>query len=127
MQRCRYGVRLDALDDALLREVIAIYDTTVGGHGTRFTRGRSDGSLTEYVQRGHQYGNAAEWRYGSRLSGHGKLFVWAERGSSEDLVRFSFDPNDAEGPEADALVAAFAEAIDVFLRDHPLGVELPKR
>jgi len=120
----KFGMKLSDLTDEILSELIILYDETVGGNGRYYPQ------TAEYVQRTLEGGHSVEKRCGSRLTGHSKLWIrWSD--TVEEVICFSFGantvPGEASKREIRKLEQSFENAVDNFLTERGLAIELPKR
>jgi len=115
------AIKLSSLTYEILRDIVNIYDSLVGGHGLKYL-GESD---LEQVKSGiRQYG-LIEWRFGSRLTPNSKL--WIERKSfsrrDDPWIIFCFDSNlnkheNAKSRnKAHSLEAEFEKAVERYLEE----------
>lgn len=116
-------MRLRDLSYSALKEIVMIYDQTVGGCGLLYF---GEHSFESYVMPRLRREESVEYRYGSRITRHSKLWIIPERVGGEELVSFRFDPNTAAG-ENDALAKKlgkkFEKAVDDFLKKKKLAME----
>ncbi len=118
------SMRLADLTNEILHEVIELYDKVVGGNGLRYF---NSGTL-QYAIELLEKRSSVEWRFGSRLSGHSKL--WIQRDYrihlSEPVIYFSFGANVDESPgirkKVQKLEANFNDAVSKLLREKGLAV-----
>ena len=118
------SIRLESLTEEVLRRVIELYDETVGGHGLRYF---NSGTL-EYAKEMLMNRSSVEWRFGSRLSGHSKLWIQFNYRTrlSEPVIYFSFGANVDESPgirrKVQKLEANFSHAVSEFLKEKGLDI-----
>jgi len=144
-----YGVLLSAVTEEALLDIYRTYLRVCGGRGAEswvdiFSKSPADiecrhETLNELLGEGHWF----EDRLGSSLmvidchrgdkpveDRDAKLFCKSVRviyygGNIRDnLVHFYFDPNIAEGKKAEAMTRAFEKAVDSFLIEKNLAIEL---
>ena len=118
------SIRLESLTEEVLRRVIELYDETVGGNGSRYF---NSGTL-QYVKEMLTNRSSVEWRFGSRLSGHSKLWIQLDYRTrlSEPVIYFSFAANVDESPgirkRVQKLEANFSRSVSEFLEERGLAV-----
>src|SRR3990167_2395298 len=118
------SIRLESLTEEVLRRVIELYDETVGGHGLRYF---NSGTL-EYAKEMLTNRSSVEWRYGSRLSGHSKLWIQLNHRTclSEPAIYFSFGANVDESPgirkKVEKLESRFSRVVSDFLKEKGLAI-----
>lgn len=119
------SMRLVDLTDEVLREIIELYDEVVGGNGLRYF----DSGTLQYAKELLEKRSSVEWRFGSCLSGHSKLWIqrnWRGK-SSDQLIYFSCGANvDMESAkirkEVKKIETNFNDAVSEFLRAKGLAV-----
>lgn len=140
------GMRPSELTPGIMDEILNLYGRVCRVPEDRiFWRRNQNGWTGAYhvrrVIEGLRHYGATEWRYGSGLPGipnvHAKLLVrkehrLCEEGEEgvEEIIRFSFDPNDSsaeEGDEAKKMKDNFRLAVEEFLVQRGLAVPLPDR
>ena len=132
-----YGVKLSKITLPLFRDIVQIYDTTVGANHEEVYD-----VLTEYdrhelesTKKALRNSGMAQWRWGAKGNHEAKLYfsreeiIYAEDGSTKDLiVRIHFDPNDDDlgtsSPESKLLINTFKERIEEHLKEKGLRTEL---
>ena len=119
---------ISALTNEILKDIVRIYDQVADSDYAReFVADPAD--RIGYVQEIFSYGNAVEWRFGSRLSSDTKMFIsktgWTRAG--DDVIRFAFDPNsyvsdpkDINQTEFEQMVQDFRNQVDQYLTEHDL-------
>ena len=117
------SMRLVDLTDEILRGVIELYDKVVGGHGLGYF---NSGTL-QYARELLEKRSSVEWRFGSRLSGHSKLWIQRDYRLSEPAIYFSFGANvDMESAkirkEVKKIETNFSSTVSEFLREKGLAV-----
>lgn len=124
----RIGVKLTALTDPLLQDIIGIYDQVVGGHASELFREQPPENKSQQILEELQQGNSAEFRFGSRLTRHSKLKIQRIGYADDDLapiVEFSFAPNtEQETADGRQLCDTFRSAVDIYLQEHELATKL---
>jgi len=108
----------------ILQEIVKLYDETVGGHGSRYV---NPWTLKDLEERNLQGRNAIEWRFGSKVTGHSKLWIHFEvpGAPAEERVYFRFGPNTSQGENEKLgrqLIKKFEKVIDKFLKERGLAV-----
>jgi len=88
-------VKLEAFTPALLGDIAGIYKETVGGNPDYWLREGQEVVVHQAVlENWDRYGAYSnEYRLGSRLSMHSKLWLVKQRAEEGDLVEVSFDGN----------------------------------
>lgn len=129
----RYGLKLSQLTEEVLKDILIIYDQVVGGAVWDRVFSKSSPSIGDRlnkIQEGLRHSNVVDWRFGSRLKGderlNAKFCLWREEGISDGdmIIRFSFDPNLVHGEEAESLQNEFEKAINNYLTQKGLAIEL---
>jgi hypothetical protein len=116
-------MRLSELTYEILEKVVKIYDETVGGYGSHYLRP----SALDYIKKEFQLGHPVEYRFGSRVTGHSKLWIQCEFFHEEGpAIYFCFGPNTDSRYEDEELAkklgADFEKAIDSFLKKEGLAI-----
>ncbi len=118
------SIRLESLTEEVLRRVIEIYDEIVGGHGLKYF----DSGTLQYAKEMLMNRSSVEWRFGSRLSGHSKLWIQRDYRTHlhESAIYFSFGANVDESPgirkKVIALETQFSRAVSEFLEEKGLAI-----
>jgi len=119
-------MKLSDLSYEIFRQIVEIYDKTVGGHGIPL---ENPWNFQDYVLAQSRRYHAVEFRFGSRLTYHSKLWIRPDSfpGQEEIIIHFDFSPNadlrtKKEKRLADKLRADFEKAIDEFLVNKSLAV-----
>lgn len=119
-------MRLSGLTYEVFQKIVKIYDETVGGHGSRYL------SLFDWGQtvKRLQIGRSVEYRFGSVITFHSKLWIRIHPSSplrGEPFVHFQFDPNadirmKKDEKLAEELKVKFKQAAGKFLEESGLAV-----
>ena len=121
-------MKLGNLNYGLLQRIVQLYDRVVGGFGSRYLNPVHLESIHETFRKGR----AVEWRFGSEITAHSKLWIdcvnFNKANPAKTLIYFWFDPNInpglGEDPElAKQLEYAFDRAIKELLGQE--GVLIP--
>lgn len=123
------GIRLSQLTEEVFLEILKLYFETVGDkhypveHRLQWLK-----CSLENVSRTLQNGHSDEWRLGSRMSMHSKLWCWQEKTlpDGDRIISFAFDPNidyltRKDEKEAKRLQRAFEKAVDNYLKKKGLA------
>lgn len=88
-------VKLEEFTPELLGDIAGIYKETVGGNPDYWVpKGREEAAYQEVINNWDRYGAYSnEYRLGSRLSMHSKLWLVKQRAEEWDRVEVSFDGN----------------------------------
>lgn len=127
----KWGMKLDHLTPEVAREILDIYFKV--GMGEAYKRERLEEEADHFAQQVPEdlaSWGASEWRYGSRLTMHSKIWVIPDHRGG-DVIRFIFDPNLEdplleEKPEIRAIETTFEERIARFLQEKGLGIPIQK-
>ncbi len=124
-------IKLSALSYEIFRQIVEIYDKTVGGHGTPHV---NPWNFEDYVLAQLRRYHAVDFRFGSKLTYHSKLWIRPDSfpGQEEIIIHFDFDPNadlrtKKEKRLAEELAADFKKAIDEFLEKEKLAITDDKK
>ena len=120
-------MKLTDLTYEIFRKIVEIYDKAVGGHGIMYV---NPWNLQDYVLVQLRRYHAVEFRFGSKLTYHSKLWVRPDSflGQEEIIIYFDFGPNadlrtKKEKILAEKLAADFKKAIDEFLEKEKLAIK----
>lgn len=118
-------MRLSDLTAKVITDVVAIYDKTLGGSGAHYLRSPDMKEIIKELGRGR----SVEWRFGSKVTRHSKLWIHPERSRIDGrwLIYFRFganiDPGAGEDEKlAETLNINFQEEIDKYLKQNNLAV-----
>jgi len=118
-------MRLVDLTGKIIEDVVKIYDKTVGGHGVHYLRSIDIEELSKTLRSGQPI----EWRFGSKVTGHSKLWIHPERSRIDDrwLIYFRFganiDPGAGENEKlAETLAINFQKEINKYLEQNNLAI-----
>lgn len=110
-------MKLSDLTYEILEEIVKIYDKTVGGHGSQYLH---PGDLDDVRRQ-----SSVERRFGSKVTGHSKLWIQRDWSYDEPAIYFRFDPNTITGENeklGEELKKKFEQAVDDFLRKQGLAI-----
>ena len=115
-------MRLSKLTYETLERIVKIYDETVGGHGSHYLRPNA----LDYAKEELQFGHPVEFRFGSKVTGHSKLWIHRDWSYAEPAIYFSFGPNTDSRYEDEELAkklgADFEKVINSFLKKEGLAI-----
>jgi hypothetical protein len=123
---------LSKLNNSIIDDIVSLYaDVTSSDLAKQFVEEAESSRKLEYVQKIFGFSNAVEWRFGSSLSEHTKLYIKKAGWRGNDLcVVFFFDPNfGASDPmekrktELIQMGQSFKEKVNQYLEDHHLAIE----
>lgn len=118
------SIRLASLTNEVLHGVIKLYDEVVGGHGLRYF----DSGTLQYAKELLERSWPVEWRFGSHLSGHSKLWIQRDYRThlSEPVIYFSFGANVDKSPgirkKVQKLEANFSHAVSRFFKEIGIAI-----
>ena len=125
-------MKLGGLSYKLLQKIVRLYDQVTGGHGISYL----DQGYFQSISETFRSGRAVEWRFGSKITPHSKLWIsyvdFSITNPTESLIYFWFNPNIipelGEDPElAEQLKSEFDQAISKLLEQEGVLVQNPNR
>jgi hypothetical protein len=119
------AIKLSSLTYEILKDIVRIYDSLVGAHGLKYL---CESDLDQVKNGVRQYGHI-EWRFGSKLTSHSKLWIQRKAFSRRDdpSIIFCFDPNMSKAEEAiygknpQILEAEFNEAVEKYFDENGIS------
>jgi len=116
------GIPFDAFSDEIMIGIVAVYDRVTGRKNSIRLLGQHPAtSALNHLKRG----GSAEYRFGSSISAHSKL--WIHRTivrSPVPFIRFDFDPNtsDDDAPRCVEMRRKFLQEVKEYLKSKELAV-----
>ena len=134
----KFGIRRELLTEEILLEVLRIYNQVVGPSSSvkRYLDAETCEPVMQQLNQYLQFSGTAEWRFGSKLTGHSKLFIrsaYPKQDDTEikDLIRFEFSPNldsantnRRDESDATRLQNEFLRTVEAYLQSKQVAVEV---
>lgn len=125
--KIKHGMKLADLTDEIFETIVKIYDEIVDGSGLHFLQP----SAVKKVKTALESKNAFEWRFGSKLTSHSKLWIHIKNIArfSEPIIYFRFSANldstlQKDEKKAEKLSQHFNACIAIFLKEKDIAIEL---